>query len=65
MSGIQKWYSVRMIKEGAIMSKRKVQVRKWSCACTGCLTGDACEIHDNYNDWLTVEMTLKPVSQLI
>ena len=39
----------------------KIQVRRYSCSCSGCLSGVDCLANDGYNSWSTVEMTLKPV----
>ena len=59
MPGIQTWFSLRLIREGGFMSKDKLEARRYSCSCTGCLTGIDCLINDAFNSWSTVEMALK------
>jgi hypothetical protein len=59
MSGIQTWFSLRLIREDGFMSKDKLEARRYSCCCSGCLTGINCLVNDAYNSWSTVEMTLK------
>ena len=61
MTGIQHWFSLRMINEEGLMSKDKMQVRRYSCCCSGCLTGGDCLANDGYNSWSTVGMILKPI----